>query len=128
MPAFGVYFFTNPAVVVSDLDIIKNVLVRDFDVFHNRGLFNNVRDDPLTGHLFLLEDAAWKNMRSKMTPTFTSGKMKMMFNTVLEISNQMLETLKKTSETELEMKNILGNFTTDVIGNCAFGNEFNQGS
>ena len=125
-PAFGVYFFTSADVVITDLDIIKNVLVRDFDVFHNRGVFNNERDDPLTCHLFTLEDAQWRKMRTKMTPTFTSGKMKMMFNTVLEISELMISTLKMESEVELEMRNVLGNFTTDVIGNCAFGLEMNS--
>lgn len=48
-PAFGIYFFTNANIVITDLEMIKNVLVKDFDSFHNRGLFYNEKDDPLTG-------------------------------------------------------------------------------
>lgn len=48
-PLFGMYFFINANFVITDLELVKNVLVRDFDVFHNRGLFHNEIDDPLTG-------------------------------------------------------------------------------
>ena len=38
-PAFGLYFFTNPVVHLIDLDLIKNVLMSDFNNFHDRGLY-----------------------------------------------------------------------------------------
>lgn len=125
-PAFGVYFFTSPDVVITDLEIVKDVLVRDFDAFHNRGIYNNERDDPLTCHLFTLEDTKWRNMRVKLTPTFTSGKMKMMFNTLVEISDLMIKQLNDQNLNMIEVKDILSNFTTDVIGNVAFGLDVNS--
>lgn len=126
-PAFGMYLSVATNVVVTDLEVIKNVLVREFDTFHNRGVYSNVRDDPLSGHLFTIEDEAWKIMRAKVTPTFTSGKMKMMFGTVRDISDIMIAQLKSETSLEMiEMKNVLGNFTTDVIGNVAFGLEMNS--
>lgn len=61
----------------------------------------------------MLEDEAWKSMRAKLTPTFTSGKMKMMFNTLLDVSNLMISQLKSETNLEMiEMKNVLANFTT----------------
>lgn len=48
-PLFGMYFFINPNFVITDLELIKNVLIRDFAAFHNRGLYHNEVDDPLTG-------------------------------------------------------------------------------
>lgn len=103
------------------------MLVRDFDNFHNRGVYFNKEDDPLSAHLFKMEDAEWKNMRAKLTPTFTSGKMKMMFDTVLEIADIMKVKLEKDSLSEMvEVKETLAKFTTDVIGNVAFGLEMNS--
>lgn len=128
-PAFGMYFFINANFVITDLEIIKNVLVKDFDNFHNRGLYSNTKDDPLTGHLFLLEDMAWKNMRVKLTPTFTSGKMKSMFSTLTDISLHMQEYLESKfpdSTFDTDMKEVLAKFTTDVIGNVAFGLDMNS--
>lgn len=124
--AFGMYFFTSPVTVVTDLETVKHVLVRDFDAFYNRGTFNNEKDDPLTCHLFSIEDAKWKNLRHKLTPTFTSGKMKMMFDTVMEISDLMVQQIERNLKSEaIEMKDALAQFTTDVIGNVAFGLEMN---
>lgn len=126
-PVFGIYFFATPDVVVTDLETVKNVLIRDFDYFHNRGVYNNVRDDPLSGNLFTIEDEAWKNMRAKLTPTFTSGKMKMMFETLVDIADNMTAQLEKEPNLEMiEIKEPLGKFTTDVIGNIAFGLEMNS--
>lgn len=126
-PAFGVYIATSPTYVITDLETVKNVLVRDFDNFHNRGLYFNKKDDPISSNLFTIEDGEWRKMRAKLTPTFTSGKMKMMFETVLSIANTMNEQLEKDSESGVvEMKETLSKFTTDVIGNVAFGLEMNS--
>lgn len=128
-PAFGFYFSINPNVVITNLETVKNVLVRDFDNFHNRGLYFNKNDDPLSNQLFTTEDAEWKNLRGKLTPTFTSGKMKTMCGTVLEIADIMKKQLDKdlgSGLVEVEVKETLAKFTTDVIGNVAFGLEMNS--
>lgn len=66
-------------------------------------------------------------MRAKLTPTFTSGKMKMMFGTVLDICKEMIKHLSENGKSaEIEMKDILARFTTDVIGNVAFGLDMNS--
>lgn len=70
----------------------------------------------ITGHIFLIEDEAWKSMRNKLTPTFSSGKMKMMFNTLVDVSDLMISQLKTDKNLEMiEMKNVLANFTTVCI-------------
>lgn len=66
-------------------------------------------------------------MRAKLTPTFTSGKMKMTFTTVLEICEEMINYISEhESVVELEMKDIIARFMTDVIANVAFGLEVNS--
>jgi cytochrome P450 family 6 len=54
--AVGLYFFTAPAILITDLDVVKHVLVKDFNNFHDRGLYVNTKSDPLSGHLFAIED------------------------------------------------------------------------
>lgn len=70
----GVYFSFIPTFIPVDLELIKNIVQRDFDHFVNHGFYVNEKDDPLSGHLFSLEDERWKYLRTKLTPTFTSGK------------------------------------------------------
>lgn len=119
----GLFFFLRPVVLVTDLDLAKNILIKDFTSFQDRGLYYNEKDDPLSAHLFSLDGTKWKGLRSKITSTFTSGKMKFMFPTIIEVANQFQQTLTqllKDSEV-VEMKELLARFTTDIIGTCAFG-------
>ncbi|XP_073811907.1 cytochrome P450 6a9-like [Musca autumnalis] len=125
-PFAGFYWFIRPAVFVLDPELIKNILIKDFTKFTNRGFYHNEKDDPLTGQLFLLDGAKWKNMRTKLTPTFTSGKMKFMFPIVTKVGNEFIEVLDKMVEKDgsvVEVKDLMARFTTDVIGTCAFGIE-----
>ncbi|KAG5669762.1 hypothetical protein PVAND_000056 [Polypedilum vanderplanki] len=121
-PACGVYFFLTPNVMITDLDVIRDVLIKNFDNFHNRGLYSNERDDPLSSNLFSLEDNEWQHTRMKLTPVFTSAKMKMMFNIIVDIANEMTDELKSKKSLEMiEARDTLIKFTIDVIGMVAFG-------
>lgn len=126
----GLYFFSQPVLMLLDLDCVKTVLIKDFQNFPERGVFYNEKDDPLSAHMFALDGPAWKRLRSKLTPTFTSGKMKFMFTTVVEVADRfehcLTEQLAGANDSVLEMKELLARFTTDVIGTCAFGIECNS--
>lgn len=70
----------------------------------------------------------WRRLRAKLTPTFTSGKMKMMFSLMIECAEELRNFLEgPASRTEdLEVKEIMAKFTTDIIGSCVFGLKCNS--
>ncbi|XP_017106361.2 probable cytochrome P450 6a14 [Drosophila bipectinata] len=121
-------FFKNTAMIL-DLDLIKQVLIKDFQYFQDRGVFNNPKDDPLTGHLFSLEGEEWKSMRKMLSPVFTSGKIKQMSEIIVKVGHTLVEAMDKELKTaslddgEVEIKDLCARYTTDVIGSCAFGLE-----
>lgn len=124
----GMYLLITPAILAISPEFIKNVLVRDFTYFQDRGFYHNKKDDPLSANLLTLEGQEWKRIRSKLTPVFTTGKLKMMFDIVSQIGDKLVKVLepKLTVEGHADMREFLAEFTTDVIGNIAFGLECNS--
>ncbi|XP_031353131.1 probable cytochrome P450 6a13 isoform X1 [Photinus pyralis] len=124
----GVYFFVHPMYVPIAPEVIKNIMQKDFHHFVERGLYYNEKDDPLSANLFFIGGQKWKNLRAKLTPTFTSGKMKMMFETLVACVDPMQNDMASycANKKPVDIKDILARFTTDVIGSCAFGLECNS--
>lgn len=70
----GIFVFSKPAFIPIDLDLIKNIMQRDFEYFVNRDLYVNEKAEPLGANLLGMKDESWKNLRAKLTPVFSSGK------------------------------------------------------
>ncbi|XP_055701820.1 cytochrome P450 6a9-like [Phlebotomus papatasi] len=109
-------------------DLIQRILVKDFEYFHDRARYYNTEDDPISAHLFNIDGEKWKTLRAKISPTFTSGKMKMILPTMIDVAQNFHKTLfeKIGNDTEIEIKEYLSRFSTDVIGSCAFGLDCNS--
>ncbi|KAB0791057.1 hypothetical protein PPYR_02857 [Photinus pyralis] len=121
----GFYFFTKPMLMVTDVDLAKTILTKDFQHFTDHPFYVNEEVDPLSGHLFSLQGEKWRNLRAKLTPVFTSGKLKMMFQTIVGCSPEMVNLVGKGIGSPLDIKDIAERFTIDIIGTCAFGIECN---
>ncbi|OXU28541.1 hypothetical protein TSAR_006138 [Trichomalopsis sarcophagae] len=122
-PFHGLYMFHKPTLMVNDPEVIKYVLVKEFTHFHDRGMYFNDKIDPISGHLFFMTGDRWRALRIKLSPSFTSGKLKNMYPFVQEIADEMVniasENLEKTNV--LEIKELVARYTTDTIFSLAFG-------
>ncbi|XP_055853966.1 cytochrome P450 6g1-like isoform X2 [Episyrphus balteatus] len=130
-PVVGFYIFNKPALLIRDLDLIKSVLIKDFNKFSDRFTTCDPHSDALGSfNLFFIKNPYWKEMRSKLSPVFTSGKIKQMFPLVEEIGVELdkyLCNLALDSNTNVtEVKDICGLYTTDVIASVAFGVQANS--
>ncbi|XP_044743208.1 probable cytochrome P450 6a13 [Chrysoperla carnea] len=126
-PICGVYEGRNPRYLVLDFNLVKDIFIRDFDHFTDRSLFNFKQADILKDLLLMSSGPIWKPTRAKLTPAFSSGKLKAMDVLIQRCGEQMSQHLleRKNPDEELEMKQFFGLFTLDVISNCAFGIESN---
>lgn len=126
-PFIGVYMLTNPGVLVRDVELVKKVLVTDFDHFYDRGMYNNKEREPIASFLAAERGEDWKLLRQKLSPLFSSGRLKNMFPTIAYEAQKLedhLLPMAKNGEVVL-MKDILTRFALDVIGSIFFGTDVN---
>ncbi|XP_071055377.1 probable cytochrome P450 6a14 [Onthophagus taurus] len=127
---FGTYAITSPMLTIIDPELIKTILVKDHDYFLSHGLQYD-KKDVFTLTLFNIEENDWKVLRSKLTATFSSGKLKSMFETLKNSTIPLKKFLNQQNhhEFEIDISELCGRFFTNVIGTCIFGFEcdcFNQ--
>ena len=69
----------------------------------------------------------WKRIRSIVSPTFTSGKMKRMFPMVGQCLDEFLNCLEGYAKDGkvVNIKEMFGNLTMDTIASCAFATKTN---
>lgn len=125
-PFGGGYMFMQPVMFFKDPALIKRVLIKDFDHFADRGFYVDEKNDPLTGSLLSLEGDRWRFMRNKLTPTFTSGKLKLMVENFAKHGQRLqgyLENCIKSNNNIIEARDIMSRYTIDTIVQIAFGIE-----
>lgn len=123
-PFSGFFMGFEPVVFLTDLNIIKSVLVSNFSSFTDHSFYINERDDPLSAVLFSLSGARWRNMRTKLSPTFSNFNTRNMFDTVYNIGGDMLNFLEQNAvqaNKPFNAKNLAMRFICDSIGSCGFG-------
>lgn len=124
----GGFLFCTPKYILVDPEYIKNVLQKDFEYFSERAFYHNEKNDPIGANLFTISGEKWRIFRTHLSPAFTSGKMKMMFPSILKCSNEMINAVM-TCYKNKEVVNVIDvteSFTIDVIGSCGFGVECNS--
>jgi cytochrome P450 len=124
-PAFGFNDFFQPSVFITDLDLMKNIFIKDFDSFMNRRTLAMEKSDPMFHKmLFFMEGEPWRELRGKMSPTFTTGKIKRMFGVFQSSSTKLVKYLEKQSaekERVVDFSDGWQRYAMDVIASAAFG-------
>lgn len=123
----GIYLMLKPFYIPVDLDIIQCILQKNFNHFINHEAYVNEKRDPLNATLFNLSDEKWRILRNKLTPTFNSNKMKMLFQMMQDCTPRLIEVIGALSNGSepIDIKDVMQRFTIDIIGTCAFGIDSN---
>jgi cytochrome P450 len=122
---YGVYQGTNPVLVIADSELLKDVLVRDFTSFADRNTsFHRIQKQSL----ITTKGKRWREQRTIMSPTFTSGKMKAMHHLIKSAISNLLDHMESrmmNGTAEFENKDLYGDLTLGVIAACAFATDTN---
>lgn len=136
-PYVGFYVFHQPKLLLRDFSLMKQLIIKDFDVFPNR-CFGGESEKDSVGLINLLgiRQPRWKYLRQKLTPSVTGLKLRGMIPLIEECGVPLLNYIGNTKADSngwrmLELKDISSKYTTDVIASLAFGittNSFDESS
>jgi cytochrome P450 family 6 len=123
----GGYLSYIPMLIVQDPQLIQDVMIRDFKTFHDRPTPADAAEIfPLVGNLFNLRGQRWKNLRTKLSPAFSSGKLKVMFPFLKDCSQVLVDYVEKNiknGSNVFDFKDLLARLTIDNISSVALGVE-----
>nr|BBE49551.1 cytochrome P450 monooxygenase [Adoxophyes honmai] len=124
----GSFEFIRPVVFIRDIELVKQITVKDFEHFLDHAVVIDENIDPFFGrNLFALKGQKWKDMRATMSPAFTSSKMRVMIPFMTEAGDHMISRIKRNimesnkDYYDVDFKDISTRYSNDVIASCAFG-------
>lgn len=122
---YGYFVGSMPSYVVADLDIIKEILIKEFASFSNRSII--FRTPGLEGSLANLRDAEWKRIRNILNPTYTTAKMRHMFPLVNDSIDILITKMQPAADNHqsIDLCSWFKQLSLDVIVSCAFGAKSN---
>lgn len=122
----GSYTSYAPSLVITDPKLVQDIMIKDFTSFHDRPMPVDEKNDPLTAHLFNISGQKWRDLRVKLSPTFTSGKLKGMFSIIKDcgqvLDDYLVKNLKNGVDT-FEFRDLMARYNTNIISSVAFGIE-----
>ncbi|XP_050352041.1 cytochrome P450 6B7-like [Nymphalis io] len=113
----GFFRSTSPELVIRDPELVKRILITDFQHFHDRG-FNKYKKstEPLLKNLFFADGDLWKLIRKGFSQSFSTGKIKTMFSIITDRAENLQLQATKMAELEYyDMRELIARYTTDFI-------------
>ncbi|XP_076235870.1 putative cytochrome P450 6a13 [Calliopsis andreniformis] len=104
-PVVGIYNMSIPILIIRDVDLIKDILINNFDNFADRAINFNADVKSITEHLFNIDSVHWKYFRTK-------------FN-IMYMENDLQKLMNK--DNVIECQEVALKCTACVIGSYIFG-------
>lgn len=113
---YGLYEGTRPVYVVSNVEFLHEVFVKQYSCFHSRRLPFITRLS--TGnyiHLFAADGNRWRRQRHIINPTFTNAKLKLMSPLIENSIDTFMTKIENKHEDQFNIYETYKQLTLDVI-------------
>ncbi|XP_077538704.1 cytochrome P450 3A6-like isoform X2 [Haemaphysalis longicornis] len=119
----------RPVILVADLELLKQIQIKDFQDFVDRGLLFQAKRPPSPHNKSLLQltSTRWKEVRTVLTPSFTTSKLKMMSPAIIEAVKKLVCKVGAKAESceEFEAGEMFAALALDVVCKSAMGIDYN---
>ncbi|CAG2175250.1 unnamed protein product, partial [Oppiella nova] len=110
----------KPVLTVADPALVKQILVKDFDVFADR--YQTPGPHPITGdeHLGEAHGADWRRMHAVWSAMFTGAKLRHLYPTLTDCVHELVRTLDATGDAPIDLVPIFEKFAMDALVSTGF--------
>ncbi|KAG4066368.1 hypothetical protein HA402_000592 [Bradysia odoriphaga] len=122
----GMFSFNQILYIVTDPELVKRMTIKDFDHFVNHNELLSKFDRVFGKTLFGMKGQLWKDMRSTLSPIFTSSKMKSMYDLLYHHVQDFIkhfESKAGNGTVDIDALEIFTRFTADGIATAVLGFE-----
>uniref|UniRef100_A0A182NYZ5 Cytochrome P450 n=1 Tax=Anopheles dirus TaxID=7168 RepID=A0A182NYZ5_9DIPT len=123
----GVFTMRNPAYLVHDPVLYKQMAIKDFDHFTDHVTELDKDVDPLLARsLFFINGTSWRHHRSGLSPAFTGSKMRGMFGLLSKSAGDAMDRLTMFARGKpftMELRDLYSRLGNDVMTSISFGVE-----
>ncbi|XP_055693830.1 cytochrome P450 6a22-like [Lutzomyia longipalpis] len=125
-PFIGIYDYTVPMAMVTDLDFAKKVLVKDFAYFRDRVDYSNIKEDPLSGGLIFTNGEEWRMCRRKINKIFTSNNVKIFHTPMVDAAMEFHKHMAEHLDGDTDASDLIHRQTVEICGRIFFGTTFSS--
>jgi len=114
----------NTTVICWDPEILKQVYIKEFSSFQDRQKILLKIQGDLNNSLIATSGKQWKRIRSTLSPTFSTSKLKHMMPIIERSTNvfmRQIENIVDNKNGVFDPKKTIGRYTMDVIVTSTFG-------
>lgn len=99
-----------------DPKVLQDILISEFSSFYHRGAYANEQVDAMAGNMFLLNGEKWRKIRSTLGPTFTTTKLKGMFDAIVTCSHSLHKYIGQFADSgkTVEVHDVFARYATSV--------------
>lgn len=121
-PLCGYYLGRRMFIVISEPNMIKQVLVENFSNFTNR-MASGLESKPVLDSVLFLRDKRWEEVRSVLTSAFSPEKLNEVTPLISQACDLLVAHLKRYAESgdAFDIQRCYSCYSTDVVASVAFG-------
>lgn len=124
VPYLGIFIGDKPALLIKDLELSRNILVRDFQHFTDNSFAN--RAGNISEYMVpFMKGKDWKLYRKFNTPAFSRATLKSAyFELIIEASNELMEYLDtrlNNNENLINGKKLTEGYSAEMLTSIALG-------
>ncbi|XP_069970358.1 probable cytochrome P450 6a13 [Penaeus vannamei] len=121
----GYYDFLTPGLFVGNPELVKSILVKDFEHFSDRRTFDLGKVNPIANDMLTNATGAhWRLIRSVVSPAFTATKTRRLLPLIRQRAAHLTRlAAEEATRGSVEARALCGRYTMDSIASCAFGIE-----